>query len=188
MPAVERKLRFMRPDEREIIESWKKKHKIVAEFCYVWTRWKHWETNPPIVAVWKGDVAGFHAVTFTKSGYMNSLEIFVLEEYRGFMLTWDLLNFSFVEAAKRGAGRLRFRAGKGGNGKQLWDTFGLVPIGECHKDWWYDLDLSQIKDFTGFRKVGRDAHKSVTTDKRTISYYRRAMTPLTKEYIELLAQ
>lgn len=189
VPEPKSYARLMRPEERAIIESWKKDNKIVAELCFVWTRWKRWEDRPPIVAVYAGQVVGFHAVDYTKSGTLNSVELFVLKEYRRHLLSWLLIDYALREANRLGMRRMRFRCAKGQDGDKFWRGFGLLPIGECEKEYWYDLDISQVPDLAAFRRLGPTLHEVVNQDKRTLGHYRRSgINPLTPAYAAALAQ
>ena len=188
MPELKRQIpvyRFLKPEEIPIIKGWRKLDKEVDEFVFTWSRWKKWETEPPIVATVGSLVVGYHGVSFTKSGYANSASQFVLSHYRGRGLAVGMINFLLGECAVRGMSRLRFRCPEGdGGGLALWrDFLGLQPFATGQGDFWFDINVQPVTCVDDMRQVGSELHLPPTTDKRRLSYYRRAgLTFLFPEY------
>lgn len=174
MPALSKTIRRMTAAEKPLLESWRKQDKVVSDFLYVWERWKRWEDAPPVVAVVGKKPVGFHAVAYTKSGYINSVFQFVLLEHRGKRLAGAMIDYFLKEGRALGATRLRFRCPKDGPGNLCWRGFGVKPFGECPKEYWFDLTLTGVNCLADLIRLGPSLHKTPATDKRTLSWYRRA--------------
>ena len=179
-------VRFMEPEEKEELKTWRKLDKEVDEFLFTWERWKKWEGEPPIVILYRGNLAGYHGVSFNKTRYANSASQFVLEQFRGKRLAGAMIDFLLKEAHRRGLERLRFRTPKSGEGYLCWRGFGVSPFGECEKDYWYDLCIENILCVEDLIDCDKP-HLPVTDCNRRISLYKRSnVKPLVKEYERLI--
>jgi GNAT superfamily N-acetyltransferase len=163
----------MLPEEQPLLKSWRKKDKEIDEFIFTWTRWKNWEEHPPIVVLSSGEIAGYHAVSFTKTGYTNSASQFVLPEYRGKRFAGAMIDFLLKESHKRGMKRLRFRTPTEGPGLECWKGFGVEPFAEGDGDYWFDLSIYGIKNLKDFMAVSSELHLQPTEDKRKRGFYRK---------------
>lgn len=166
---MEYQVGWMQPDERKVLESWAKLDKVVKDFTFVWTRWKSWEDAPPVVVRTRdSEIVGFHAVKFTKSGYINSAFQFVLVEHRGRRLAGDMVEFLLRHGLGNGATRLRFRCPVGEDGDVFWQGFGMKPFGYVKGEHFYDLTLEDVESISDLTTGLCD---SVTADKRTLGHY-----------------
>jgi GNAT superfamily N-acetyltransferase len=173
MPVPPLCIRWMEPDEMATIKSWRKLDKEVDEFVFTRTRWKRWETDPPIVCIVDGELAGYHGCAFTKSGYINSASQFVHPDYRGRQLSGKMIGFMLKEGHKRGMTRLRFRTPHEGPGLDVWTGLGAQPFGRCPKNYWFDLCIEGIGSLKDFIHKAPILHFEATNDNRTLSHYRR---------------
>lgn len=188
--TASRIVRHMLPVEKEGLKQWRKDH-TVAEFLFTWERWKKWEESPPIVVLVDGTtLAGFHGVSHTKSGYINSAAQFVAPEHRGKGLAGAMIDFILAKGAIAGATRLRFRTPIGGDGEACWRGFGVIPFGKTEKEHWYDLSLTEVGYITNVPQLIALAEKAClvpTADKRTLGHYRRSgVVPLLKPWQKAL--
>lgn len=183
-------VRRMYAEEKELLKQWRKDH-TVAEFLFTWERWKKWEEAPPFVVLAGGDMlAGFHGVSHTKSGYINSAAQFVAPEHRGKGLAGAMINALIMEGVQAGLSRLRFRTPIGGDGEACWRGFGVIPFGKTEKEHWYDLSLTGaglISNAAQLVTLAKLACEIPTTDKRTLGHYRKSkVVPLLRRWQEVL--
>jgi GNAT superfamily N-acetyltransferase len=179
--------RFLLPQEVPLLKGWKKRDKEIDEYVFTMTRWQKWEAEPPIVCVLGLQIVGYHGVSFTASGYANSMSQFVLPEHRGKGYASAMINFLLTTADERGMSRLRFRTPKSGPGLDVWTGLGAVPFGEAEGDYWFDLRIQGVTSLQKFLGAARTLHLPPTEDKRRIGYYRKAgVQPLIDEYVEVL--
>jgi hypothetical protein len=185
MPKIRKRksnlqVRFLQPDEIPLLKSWRKLHKEVDEFVYLWTRYKNWEANPPVVALMGGTICGFHGVSFAgpkpKWRYINSMAQFVLEEFRGKRIAGAMIDFILKEGDKRSMHRLRFRCPIGGEGMDCWMGFGVKPFAQCEKDYWFDIDIVGVDSVKELIRLASELSNFMipTEDNRRISYYRKS--------------
>ena len=181
------------PDDHEVIRGWRKMDKEVSELVYTWTRWKRWESDPPIVAVRAGaltgeHVVGYHAVSFSKSGYANSASQFVHPEHRGRGVAGLMIDHLLQEALRRGCTRLRFRTPQHGPGLDCWRGLGAEPFGCDDRDYWFDLPLAGVSNISDFIRLAPAGLRRPTRDARTLNYYLRSgLVPLVDEWRSALS-
>lgn len=181
-------VRFMQPQEKNVLRSWRKLDKEVDEFLYCWERWRKWDSEPPIVVVQSTAPVGYHGVSFTASGYVNSVSQFVLPGHRGNGLAGAMIGYLLKQAHERGIPRLRFRTPTEGDGLKCWTGFGVKPFGEADGDYWFDLNISGICCVSDLIAKGPTLHLPPTTSKLRLNHYRRAkVRPLIPEYAKLLS-
>jgi hypothetical protein len=183
-------IRFMQPNEEDTIKGWRKLDPEVDEFVYLWSRWKRWDTEPPIVAVVQGKLAGYHGLSFTKSGYINSMSQFVRKEYRGNRLAVLMIDYLLRQGAIRKMSRLCFRCplDPNGAGYLVWTSLCLVPFGQCAKDYWFDVSLDRVTNVQKLRELGSSLHLPPTSNKRRLAHYRKSnLLSVIKEYQCLLS-
>lgn len=166
-------VRYMLPDDRQVLDGFGKLDKVAKDFLYVWTHWKNWEKNPPIVAEVDGNVVGFHAMSFTKSGYINSAFIFILSDYRGKGIGGKLIDYTIKEGLAHKSTRLRMRCYKGNDGDAFWRGFGMVPIGETEKEYFYDLAIDGVLKVEDLIRKAPKLCSSKPTDKRILGFYKK---------------
>ena len=146
-------IRFMRPNEQHKMPVEHIEYKDTKQFIGVWTRFKNWEKNPPIVAIdGHGRIVGFHAATFNKKVYVNSYYQFVSSKARGKGLGGNMFFRVLLEASKRGLTRFKAAARVDGDGDRFYKGFGMEPISYDKDHNYYDVgissDLNSDNDWT----------------------------------------
>jgi len=167
--------RYMQPGEKPLVDALQKKHKITAEFHSRWTLWRNWDSRPPLLA-WDGNnIAGLYAYAFTKSGYVNSYYIWVDIPYQGKGIAGGLVNFMLQEAAKAGVMRYKSRMPTGKDGEAFWRGFGVRPCGWIPQldEQLYDYYIGGVTNIQEFIANAATSNDLPTTDKRSLSHYKR---------------
>jgi GNAT superfamily N-acetyltransferase len=139
-------VRFMKKSERNKLPEGYKKHPLIKEFPGVWTRFKNWEANPPMVALnEKRKIVGFHVATFNKKLYINSYYLYVDDEYRGKGVAGALFEYSIIEAQKRGLTRYKNACMAGADGERFYRGFNLKPIARNEDHIFFDFSIAGVK-------------------------------------------
>lgn len=182
--TVELDIRLMEPAEREAVEALKGIDKIVNEFLSLWKRWGNWDKHPPVIIITDdGDVVGLHGFTATKSGYINSYFLWVDESFRGMRLAGDLIDVT-LQMRPEHCQRWKIRNIINGDGYNFWTGFGLVPVGVIpdKNEALFDFTIQGISTIKDLIKHAGNVNDVVTTDKRSLTHYRK----LGVEFIDVM--
>lgn len=167
-------IRMMEPEERSLVEALRGSHKIINEMLGTWTSWKNWEKHPPMIAIDGGEVIALHGFTATKSGYINSYWLWVHEDYRGQQLAGKLIDATLQQRPEH-CQRWKIRNHIGGDGYTFWTGFGLEPVGTISsvEEALFDFDIEGINSIKDLIEFADELNDIVTTDKRSLTHYRK---------------
>lgn len=168
-------IRQMAPKEKaEVVELSKnlKDNKFVKDFNSLWTRWKKWETDVPMVAVKDNEIIGFHAACYLKNDYVNSMYLVLKEECRGQGIGRQLYWATIQEGQLRGLTRLCAKASIKGDGYRFFMSMGMKPVARTGDEYSFDCEFDDSPTMDEFIARLRDGRAYTPPSKRRDKLYR----------------
>lgn len=159
------------PEERQH-ELWQyaKSGVLERDWLAIWTRFKNWQANPPMVYVSQDKIVGMHMYTESKS-YMYTYFIWVHPSYRKQHVAVEMLRHSMRDTVLlQTYNHMRWKLKcsiDNKAGTAFWNHIGLTPMGHSSHEYYYDASVSCAGD--DFIYDCSD----VTTNNHTLSVYKK---------------
>lgn len=145
-------IRIMRPEEQsELAEFAKGFNKFVRDMPAIWSRWKLWETQPPLVAIVDGKIVGFAAANFLKNDYMNHLYTGISPAMEGTGIGKQLIWANIQRAQALGLTRFTGKTDLVLGGKNFLMALGMIPMVYTATECIFDCEFGDSVTLEEFR-------------------------------------